>query len=348
MAFELSSTLRERLRTELLARFDRDSFALFLSDQLGIANFRSIVPETSFESQCQAFIIRQESEAKLEHLCIELRDWRASVPGLVDIAIEILGAMKPVAGPGGRQSLMIGQRPFLNREDLRGKLTSFVEGSRLERVLVIQGKAATGKSYSRHLISHSARMQFAAAELPAIREGEYEASHIANAISVRLWPDERLERFDDLGQQARDDKWYGDRLVARLARLTESTLLFIDGFNLARLSEGAAELLIRLCRAVENGECKNLWLVFVGLEAERLGSEYEGIVDPEQACPPAKTHIEDFLKSIPRRSGRTVDAVETEAAAARLAAVLGPEPTHATWAEFSRQLMQECKKIRMS
>lgn len=349
MAFKFTGTQLERLRTQIFNRFDRDTFSLFVSDRLQVHNFRSVVPETDFENQCQAFILLMTNDGKLDRLCIELRDARGNIPGLVTITSEILAAMNAATpGTGQRHSLMIGQRPFLNRDSLRRRLVTFVEGNGLDRVLIIEGQEATGKSYSRHLISHGASMEFASVELPAIVGGEYEASHVASAVCVRLWPEDPLDRFDDLGQSARDSKWYGDRVVARLSRLPVPTLLFIDGFNTAPLAKGASDLLIRFCRAVENCECRNLWLVFVGLDAGCLGPEYEDIVEPEKACPPAQAHIEDFLRNIPPRSGQAVDPAKIAADAMQLAGVLGTKPTHATWAEFSRQLTRTSKTIRSS
>jgi hypothetical protein len=348
--FELIATQRERLRKQIVAAFDRDAFSMFASDKLGIADFRSQVPDTGFESQCHAFILLTERQGTLERLCIELKDARANKPGLVAVVSEILLTMSAqAAGQTHRHALMVGGRPFLNRRALRSKLTSFVEGYGLERLLFISGETATGKSYSRHLLSRSASgMMFASVELPAITHGEFEPAHLAGAICSRLWPDCQLDRFDDFGQQARDARWYGDRLVARLTQLGKPMLLFIDGFNAAPLSEGAADLTVRLCRAVENNECPNLWLALIGLEIERLGAEYDGLVEPELACPPDESDIEEFLQEVNEKSGNAVDASEIKPHSAALAAILGAKPTHTRWIDFTRQLMQTCKRIRNS
>jgi hypothetical protein len=257
--------------------------------------------------------------------------------------------MKPCSGPQTKRALMIGERPFLNRDGLRLRLESFLNGSGLKRILVVCGDVATGKSYSAHLISHDAgSLKFVYAKLPRINEGEFEASHIAIAICDRLWPDAPLWRFDDLGQEARDAKWYGDRLVGRLEKLDSETLLFLDGFNAAPLSEAATELLVRLCRAIETNECRNVWLALVGLGVEQLGSEYDAVVQPDLASPPQKSDIVEFLTAVSAQFGKPVDSRTIEAAAEELASALGDKPSHVRWKEFNRLLPQKCNAIRIS
>ncbi|MHB8268820.1 hypothetical protein [Bradyrhizobium sp.] len=346
---KLSGRLRAKLRQEILNSFGPPAFGLFVSDHLDLDFFQLVAPGP-FENQCQEFILRMEKQGALDRLCLELKQARSDKPDLVLVVSEIADALAKLVGSlATKAPLMIGGRPFLDREDLRSKLTGFIEGNGLQRVLAVCGETASGKSYSAHLISRSASgIRFVSAELPAITQSAFEASHIAVTIWERFWPDDALHRFDDLGQQTRDAKWYGDRLLARLGKLDDDTLLFLDGFNTAPLSKTAAELLTRLCRAVELGECASLWLVLIGLDAAQLGPEYDGIIASELAKAPAESDIADFLTEVTVQSARPVDPAKIKTDAIRLAAILGNKPTHALWVEFNRELLLACKAIRGS
>jgi hypothetical protein len=323
---------------------------MFLSDELGVTNYEAIVNiHHDFENQCFKVIQWAEGGGRLRTLCSACQS-NANTSGnarLQEIVREILAAdraLPQVVHDG--HVFFIGPRPFLNREDLQTRLPTFAAGTGLERVLLVSGKEATGKSYSVYLISQRANgARFELVEIPKFNR-EVEAADLVARIWGAFWPNEQIYRFDDLGQQARDANWYSEQLLMRMKGLAEPTWLFIDGFNTATLSPTALDPLVRLCYAIEINQCRNLWLALVGLRPDQLGSNYATVVEADEAKGLTKKDIAKFLQAFAASAGKPLSENAIRNHATELYAELGNPISHKGWRDFRLLLRDKCRKIR--
>lgn len=347
MGFQLSGDLRGRLRVEILNVISRDDFVLFASDKLDIRNFTSMVADRRFELQLHEFIGIYEVDG-LSRLCNELKLFRPNSAKLMSVVDEILKGMAAYSETtGSKNAFIVGGRLFLDREDLRHRMDAFAGGSGIDRLLVVSGDPASGKSHSSILITHEVdATKPVAVDLPATAQGELTAEDVAGAIIARIWPAPLSSHFDDLKQQARDSKLIGDELVQRLSTLDEPTLLVVDRFDSARLAPAAKELLIRLCRALELRECPQLWLVLIGLDIADLAPNYDSVVEPDLACPPGAGDIAEFLVSIAERGGKSLGTEDVRPDANNLVNILGPKPTYDSWKAFEKELKQVSTRLK--
>jgi hypothetical protein len=348
VGFELTTSLRERLRNAIVAKFNRDSFFLFASDRLDVKDFRMKVREAGFEVQVHEFLLFYET-VDLVRLCDQLKLARPKETMVHEVVDEILLAISSyVDTRGNSKAFIVGGRVFLNRDDLRGRMSTFTGGQGIDRLLVVSGESQSGKTHSSVLISHQVdtSAKVVSVDLPGTRKGELEAQAIADEIILQAGlPFEPLP-FDDMRQDARDGKLIGDRLVQRLSKLAGPTLLLVDNFNSVQLSPSAKQLLIRLCRALERRECPNLWLVLIGLDVSDLSPNYDNVVEPDQACPPNKEDISEFLISLAAQGGRRLVADDVEVDAKRLAKILGRKPKDENWRMFAKALKEVGSKLK--
>jgi hypothetical protein len=347
MGYRLTGELRGRLRGEIYKAITRDAFVLFASDKLDIPDFKSMVAEAGFELQLQEFLIIYEVDG-LARLCNELRLFRPRAAKLVKVVDEILKGMAAYSETtGSKNAFIVGGRLFLDREDLRDRIDVFAGGSGIERLLVVSGEPASGKSHSSILITHGVdAAKPVAVDLPATAQGEFTAEDVAGAITARIWPARLSSHFDDLKQQARDGKLVGDELVQRLSTLDEPTLLVVDRFDSARLAPAAKELLIRLCRALELRECPHLWLVLIGLDVADLAPSYDSVVEPDLARAPGADDIAEFLVSVAERGGKSLETGDVKPDADNLVNILGPKPTYDSWRAFEKELKQVSTRLK--
>lgn len=348
MSSVLPEVLVVRLRTAIVKHFDRDQFARFASDRLAVPNFRSVVSESNLEVQLQEFLTDFDVD-NFRVLARALMHERSNVPAILDLAADVF---MEIAQRGTRRSspnsfFLSGSQLFLNRADLRGRIGAFFNGNGLERLLVVDGEHSSGKTYSKLLIGeHTQNVKLVQTELPGVTSGQFEAHDIALTIADRLWKDTRFIKFDDFGQLARDAHWLGTRLVQGLCELAEPTLLIIDRFELAPLSSEAKELVQRLISSIETGECRNLWLVLIGLCIEEQLEQYDGVIIPDIACPPGVSDIATFLIASAAEVGKRLDMPDVESEAARLASILMTKRTVEVWQQFGRELKTVAAKLR--
>jgi hypothetical protein len=347
MSYQLSGKLLGKLRVAITETMSRGDFVLFANDYLDIKDFLSEVRDANYPLQIHEFLLSYEY-VDLARLCTELRRARPASADLVNVIDEILADMAQYpAVKGARNTFLVGGRLFLNRKALRDRLELFARGSGIERMLVVSGDLASGKSHSSILITHQVdSAKPIAIDLPATAQGELEAEDVAGAITSRIWPAPLPTHFDDLRQRTRDSKLVGDELVQRLSTLDEPTLLVIDRFDSAHLSPFAKDLLIRLCRAVELRECPNLWLVLIGLDVADLAPNYDSVIEPDQAGPPNVDDIAEFLVSVTERGKNLLAGVDVRPDADSLAGILGNKPTYDSWRAFERELKAVSTKLR--
>jgi hypothetical protein len=354
MAMTLSAAQRQRFREALIGAVTYDGLEIVMSDKMNITSLSTIVRAlVTYELQCHDLILWAERGGQLEALCraFQTHPKTAGNMALEAITTELLQAGNGTAAGGAApgRKMILNRRPFLDRSSLWTSLQTFSAGAdTLDRLLVVSGPEASGKSYSQVLMSAAAAgaAKFVLVEVSPPREGELDATGLATAIADRLWTDSPMRHFDDFGQQARDAKWYGDRLVARLAGLDSPMWLTIDGLNTVQPGPSAIDLLTRLCRAIEFGECPKLWLAIIGLEASRLGPSFETVVAEERAKGPTDDDIAEFVRTFAQQFGRPIDDPAVQRHTADLRTALGAKLSHAGWTEFHRLLAEKCRTIK--
>ncbi|WP_448956066.1 hypothetical protein [Labrys neptuniae] len=347
MGFALTDGLRTRLRKAIVKSFSRKLFTEFAEEKLGVDDFISAVGDGAFGYQLHQFLIDYEA-AEFIRLANALKESRPRDAEIQSVCDEVLAATVAysVRKRDPNSFLLTGNRLFLNRDSLRKRMDSFTNGTSLERLLIVHGERSSGKTYSKLLIGEYVNdIKRIQADLPGIATGEFEAHHIALTIANRVWMDTNFIRFDDFNQPARDAKWLGDRLVQGLGELKAPTLIVVDQFELAPLSNGAKELIMRLISSIEFGECPNLWLVFIGLDISQF-EQYDGVILPDKACPPDAKDIAKFLRISAAAMGIALDETVATDEATRLADMLKTGRTDKVWREFSGELKLAVTKIR--
>jgi hypothetical protein len=348
---------RKSLRTALYGNVQYDTLELLLSDEFGVTRLLNVVRATvSYEAQCHDLVLWVEGAGQLETFCRALQRYEKTKDNLVLQAVvtAVLESLRATAAapPGsapGRQ-LLLNRRPFLNRQTLWTKLGSFAAGSGADRLLLVRGEEASGKSYSEYLISYFAapsNAAFVSVDAPAVAQGELEAPPLAARIAARFGGEATGGPIDDLSQAARQGKWHEETLIPRLANLRQPTWLMIDGLNKVPLGRSALDLLIRLCRAVELNECPELWLILVGLNGPELGSRYDGFIPDDEACAPKVEDVKEFIRVVATSAGKQVGPEALDEYATELCTTLGAKPSHASWTAFHRRLADKCRKITL-
>lgn len=354
---QLTKEQRRDLRQAMLAAFDPNALSLFLEDWLDISLANAVQAGDPFEAQCQKLIKWAESVGKIDELYRAFQQHHTN-PGLNMVVIGILATKTTSTAPEGEAArpFLINKRPVLNRQGLWERLKVFAAGNKaIDRILIVTGEAATGKTYSQWMISHvfaphRQSYSFALVDLTQGTDAEVDGVTLAERISDRLWPQEiangTMKRFDDLAQPARETRNIGDLLVGRLTALQKPTWILIDGLNAVRIGKTAVDLLVRLCHAIEIGECSQLWLILIGMKPDQFGPEVALYVPFDKTSRPNRQDIEEFLVWFVTDISRAEAAVALGNHIDQLDATLPAQPTHDAWIAFHQALVEKCQGIR--
>jgi hypothetical protein len=358
---QLTSQQRGTLRQAMVdVFFDQDALSLFVEDHLDVDPTKVVPTADSFEVHCQKLIKWLESQGKIDAFCHAIQIHHPN-PKLKLTATEIMAVTAGSMNVRNEHTrpFLINNRLLLNRKELWEKLKVFAAGnSNIDRVLIVTGDTATGKTYSQYLISHiflpkREDCQFTLIDLKQSTAPELDGMALAQWISDRSWPMEtaegKLQRFDDLAQAPRQMKNIGELLVERLTVLKKPTWLLIDGLNTVRVDKSAISLLVRLCHAIELSECPNLWLILIGIDPEHSDhSEFQslGNLIVDKASRPELKDIKDYLTWFVTDLGGTLPTKTLEKYANQLDAMLSTQLTHDSWRVFHAELINKCQGIR--
>jgi hypothetical protein len=221
--------------------------------------------------------------------------------------LDAVAGIVTVAATGDRYQLRMllpGNRPFINRVDLRDQLKKLIE----ERypVFLVRGLERSGKSFSFQLLQ-----QVLPEELPLL------SVDISRPATGRTATDlARLlhSRFGFDPPPARPRQTTGTRFATELVmgfgaeyrRVPRGrSILFLDGLNRVDLARDTFALVSQLIADVSSGQLGQLQLVVVGYE-EQFDAQFRHSVLTEDVHKITQTDIQRFFQDLAQEAGKAV------------------------------------------
>jgi hypothetical protein len=194
--------------------------------------------------------------------------------------------------------------PFWNRTDLREPVRALLTG-RGRRVLVVDGPARTGRSYTWEYLNHAAGFSNAQPlYLDMTRKAGASPGDIVRLIALRYkWPLDGLPI-----QHAQPSQWaeeLGAWVGGNARDETDAVVLVFDNTSCAGLRPETKELLVFLAeKAVEVDRLRVVLLA----HPEALPPNVRRMAAFDTLLPPKKTELYDFLKAYADHRGYAIDA----------------------------------------
>lgn len=344
---ELNSIERAALRKGMISSFTVEELDIFVQDHLDVEMSTVVNTAGAFEVVCQRFIRWAEQKGNLARFLQAVVAADPPLPKLVPIATELVAKAQAAAAAldGNGKPFVVSNRPLLDRDPLWRRVTS-LGAPGANRVLVVNG--GVGKSHSVWMLSYLCDPGFDTARLVWVdaRDADVPVTpgSLARLLALRLWDAGSAAGPDPFAQDARDSRKLATLLVGRLSALPAATWLVIDELNLVNLEPEALDLLGRLSKAIDAGQCPNVWLFLIGLDPNRLGPQVAQFVPVDEVTRPAKDDIKSYMTWF-AQSLDSADPAAIEAAVDELDAALQPTPSHADWDAFNKLLRDRCTDI---
>jgi len=225
--------------------------------------------------------------------------------------VDAVLAATPVAERYGLRLLRPGNRPFINRVSLRGRLQQLIEEG--YPVLIVRGPERTGKSFSFQLLEQvlpdDIRLVWVDFSSPGSGRS---AMDLADLLYARF----ALDPPPTTGRRTTGVR-RAIELVHHFAATynrTESgkTILFVDGLNRVDLSRDTLAFVSQLIADVSRNQVKDVQLVLAGY-AEQFDAQIGQLVLVEDVVPLTRTDLQTFFEACATDAGRTLpqDEVST-------------------------------------
>lgn len=335
------------LRKKMLLAFDKDSLDLFLQDYLNIILAEVVNTLVGFEMVCNLFLRWARQEGKLQ-LFLQAVVQQHDNAAFKQFAWGLLAKPAPADNGASKRPFIFANRLLLDRSSLWERLDGLAAGREQSRVLVVSG--GVGKTYSQWPVSsmcpEATGLSLARVDVAAGKIVDVDALRLATLISNRLGGNTKALETDDLAQAVRQGNDLGEMLVQLLSNLPKQTWLILDQLNAVNLDSSAADVISRLCEAVDARECPNVRLFLFGLDREKLSSRIRGQLLVDLVGRPSKNDISEYLVWFANSANKQLSEQSLETAAAKLDAVLTELPAHAHWATFHEELEDQCRKIK--
>jgi hypothetical protein len=221
------------------------------------------------------------------------------LPAIVNaLSVGAIRARAPAAGGAAllpHQSLLVADRPFVNRVSLRQQLQAMAKalpGAR--RILVIEGEERSGKSFA---VSLAFGCQGQPKAPMPIDINDFAAS--ATSVDARKLAE--LVVGDANGappyDPTKEDEavphlvaWVGNRLSA------QERWVLVDHCNRAVLTRGARSLLVALATKVQSGYLPTVRLVLVDFDRNDLPAQWRLNVLHDRAALPDESHVAEWCR----------------------------------------------------
>jgi len=338
---DLDNTERANLRDAMLKSFSFDGLDLFLQDHLDVELARSVGTAGGNDIVFQRFIIWAEQKGKLTRF-LELVAADPELPHLLQIAKELIAKAQAAAAPGGGSAkpFTVSGRPVIDRDTLWQRVKT-LSGPGANRVMVVNG--GVGKSYSVWMLSY---LCFGTARLVKVDANDADIpitpGSLASLLAIRLWDTSNGAEPDPFALDSRDSKGLAIRLISRLSVLQTATWLVVDQLDLVNLEQESLELLARLSKAIDAGECPNVWLFLIGLDPNRLGPQVAQFVPVDLVTRPSRADIDSYVTWFARSVNSDEPPARLAAAIDELDTTLQPTPSYADWEAFHNLLRDKC------
>jgi len=207
-----------------------------------------------------------------------------------------------------------GRAPFINRSKLRNWLEKELRTG-IYRVLVVNGDAGTGKSFTLRYISFLVREQrafganffLADMDLKKKRSSQVDVPYVVESIYTQVGGNpEDIPRQN--GQSARYSDVLAEWLDAKARGLGQVWCVVLDGFDSPLLPDEVNVFIHHLANRATLGA--NLRLLLLSYPVNELPSDTLDVTDEEKLGVPTLTDIQDFFGSLHRHMNREVDVLK--------------------------------------
>lgn len=344
---ELNSIERANLRMGMLASFTLGDLDIFVQDHLDVELVNIVDTAGTFELVCQRFIRWAERKGGLTRF-LQAVVADPKLPKLLQISTELVAKAQAAAASGGGNDkpFIVSGRPVIDRDPLWQRVTT-LGGPGSNRVLVVNG--GVGKSHSVWLLSYLCDPSFGTARLVLVDARDADVpitpGSLASLLAMRLWDTTNGAGSDPFALDARDSKGLANRLINRLSGLLTATWLVIDELDLVNFEPESLDLLSRLSKAIDTGQCPNVWLFLIGLDPNRLGAQVGQFVPVDLVTRPARADIESYVTWFARSVGSGESPANLGAAVDELDEVLQPTPSREDWDAFHDVLRDKCGRL---
>jgi Effector-associated domain 1 len=320
---------------------------LMLSRQLD-RNLSRISLAESLDGVAQQLIARANAEGWVYELILAARRDNPGNEALRDFA-SALPSASGTSGGDNFDVLFFRNRPLVDRDRLRDALRHLdaLDG---KRILIVDGGAETGKSYSVELIQHLKGIrQYSVVDIDLLRYAkpnvEVTAWDIAESIALQMGvvPPDKVEHE----QLSRWVVTCANWLKGKLRNVQETWWIVIDHFERLSLPDSTIDLVQELARLAD-GPVPNMRLVLVGYR-HGLPANVEPSVEREAIEELTEVHlVEFFIRFITQKfSKRLEEEVVAEIAASSTYRVLvATEAQHEhRLSAIAAYVTSECQEI---
>jgi hypothetical protein len=196
-------------------------------------------------------------------------------------------------------SLIPGGRPFLGRRELRHALAQLSQ-PRAEGILVVNGPARSGKSYSIELIRYVThwddKFLVAAVDVKWQSSGQIGPDELLRGIALQLGF--RLDNFP--GQRSQSSRWVrelADWFNGEVRQSGKTCWIVLDGFDHPDIPMETLELIHRLMLQAIRGS-ENLRLILLQYSENQLPPDVRGNVLTESISAVTRADLEEFFTNI--------------------------------------------------
>ena len=345
---KLNNPERENLRKAMLASFTFDDLDIFVQDHLNVELATVLNIASGFGIVCQRFILWAERNGELTRF-LQFVAADPQLPKLLQIATELVQKAQARAAPGvgSAKPFIVRSRPLIDRDPL-WKLITALDDPGTNRVLVVNG--GVGKSHSTWMLSYLCDPSFGTARFVLVDALDAEVpvtpGSLAKLLSMGVWETANGAGSDPFALDSRDAKGLARRLISRLSALEKPTWLVIDELDLVNLEPESLELLARLSKAIDQGQCPNLWLFLIGLDPKGLGTQVGPYVPVDLVTRPKRNDIESYVTWFAQSVSSNEPPAKLAAAVDELDAVLQPAPSYEDWEAFHNLLRDKCTRLK--
>lgn len=232
---------------------------------------------------------------------------------------EAQRAAAPYA-PSGRRSnalLLFNKAPFVDRATERPLIEQIVRQV-AQRVLVVRGDPAVGKSHLSHFVRHLVD-EHSGTRLATLRLDEMDVD-LVGALDVMselaalmdLDPDPRWDRLAQEQRQAgKLARWLTGQTQA-FAGTGAHWVVVLDGVNHAKVGPGAVELIDQLIMAGARGDLVNTSLIVLALGSQVPPSVVNDVI-VKDLLPLTGTDLRDYVSNLALTLGMKADPEDLEA-----------------------------------
>lgn len=210
----------------------------------------------------------------IEELLEALKD---SVPGnqMLQSAIEEIQAayatLPPGAGGDPHTACLIGRHVLINRDDLRNHMRRFTTAQQFDpRIIVVTGPDASGKTYTRELITYLAThfdlKSPIFAELGEWPGGSCSPDDLMDSIVTQMGFDPHDMPIDDEAQGARRAIKLKNWFVGRTRDFTDEQWIVLDDLDHPGVPTQTLDLVELLALAVVKNAIPHLRMILLGYE----------------------------------------------------------------------------------